>query len=321
MTDKKIPRARVSDFRPVGGAAAALGRRTSRQAPEAPVAARKASTKPTRVVVPYFGNDDDTPMIQMLKATRPAADNFRTGDNIHVSDVIKRCVRKIALMRRMNMKHPSETIMDGQGITFAIGDAVHDYVKGRFIKGHPGAVYARWSCACGTTTHDGTFSSRPKPECPQCGLAVDKHNEISYIHPEYRLKGTPDLLLWLDQYAAIFVCELKSMAAEMFKELVRPIPDHTVQVALYWHILKHLKIPVVDRVSLVYVNKEYSFKLPYKEFMVDPTKVDLSPYWEDLEALKEADEGGALPLRTMCGSLSAPEAKKCPVCVTCFGST
>jgi len=307
MAEKKVSRVRVSDFKPSGGAASALSRRTGR-----------GNVAP-RSVVAYFGEDADTPIIEMLKGIRPESQSFRGGEHVHVSDVISKCIRKIAIMRRMDLRHPQESLMDGHAITFAIGEALHDYVKAKFTKGHPDKVWAEWKCSCGATSHTGTFSSIPTKQCPECCTAVDKHNEVPFVDPEYMLKGNPDLILWMDQYGAYYVIEIKSIAAEPWKELARPLPDHTVQIAFYWNILKKAGYPVVDKVSILYVNKEFSFKFPYKEFMIDPQAVDLGIYWDDLAALKASGEGGPLPMRVVCATDSAPEAKKCPVCVTCFG--
>ena len=300
------PRASARGVRPTGGVTAALRRRT--KMPTAPVA-----------VVEYSGYAEDTPMIELLKGVKPESQTFRSGEHIHVSDVIGKCIRKIALMRQLNLRHPQESIMEGKAITFAIGDALHDYVKGRFAKGHPEKVWADWKCKCGATLHRGTLADRKVKTCDECNTAVDQHNEVPFIDPEFLLKGTPDLLLWMDEYGAYYIIEIKSMAANAWNELAMPLPDHKVQIALYWSIMKKAGLPLVDRVSVLYVNKEYSFKFPYKEYMIDPLSVDLSPYIEDLEALKAHTEGGALPPRITCGSNTAPEAKKCSVCVTCFG--
>lgn len=314
MAERKVRRVRPSDFRLGGGVDATLSRRTSGRRASRSNTPKAAS--PT--VVGFFGDNDDTPVTELLKAIPAAVDHFREGDHIHVSDLIKRCVRRIALMRQMHMSQPAEAVRDGMGITFAIGEALHDYVKARFIKGHPDKVYARWMCVCRETQFVGIYRDRPKELCTTCQQPVDNHHEIAFIHEEYDLQGSPDLLLHLPDYDAFFVTELKSIAANQWKELVRALPDHIIQVALYWYILKACGFTLVDRVSVLYVNKEWSFKLPYKEFIIDPQAVDLSPYWEDLEALKTALNGGPLPPRVQCGTPDAPDAKKCPVCVTCF---
>jgi hypothetical protein len=308
MADGRIARVRLLDMRTEGGSVSAIGRRTGRAPPQ-----------PVAKVAEYFGDDTDTPVIEMLRAIKPEMHQFRGGENVHVSDVISKCIRKIALMRRLNMRHPHERVMDGQGITYAIGTSLHDYVKAKLIKGHPDKVWALWTCPCGEAKYTGIYSRRPQRSCTKCGLPTNVHNEIPFVHPEYKLTGSPDILLWLEQYAALYPIEVKSMTGAMFKELSRPLPDHKIQTAFYWHLLQQDSLPVVDRASILYVNKEFSFKFPYVEYMIKPSEVDLGVFWEDLEALKRADEGGPLPIRTFCGAPDAPEAKKCPVCVTCFG--
>lgn len=305
MTDRKINRAASAQTRPTGGVSSTISRRTGKVVPKVTIAE-------------YFGEAEDTPTIEMLKACKPIYQAFRAGDYVHVSDVIGKCIRKIALMKKLNMRHPQESVMEGRAITFAIGDALHDHVKARFLSGHPDKVYANWSCRCKTTTYEGVFSRRPITVCPKCETKVDVQSEVPFVYAEYALEGTPDVVLWLDQYGAYYIVEIKSIAAQPWKELVRPLPDHKVQVALYWHILKSKGLPLVNRVSILYVNKEFSFKYPYKEFMIDPTTVDTEPYIEDLEALISANAGGPLPPRITCGSNAAPEAKKCSVCVSCF---
>jgi|OpeIllAssembly_1097287.scaffolds.fasta_scaffold00017_13 hypothetical protein len=306
MTVRRDIIKRVLDKRLVGGSSGAVRRRRGQDVPA-----------PEVVEVPW--EPDTTPVIDMLKATKPATQEFRSTGNVHVSDIINKCVRKIALMHKLKLRHPQESIMDGQGITFAIGDAVHDFVKRRFIQGHPDKVYARWSCLCGKEGFEGLFKSRPRQKCPECNSTLDKHNEVRFTDAATKLTGSPDLLLWMDALGAYYIVEIKSIAAESWKELARAEPNHKVQVSLYWWLLRRAGIPVVNRTSILYANKEYSFKFPYKEFVIDPQTVDLSPYMEDLDRLAEAMKGGELPPRVMCGTQEAPEAKRCPVRVTCFG--
>ena len=76
---------------------------------------------------------------------------FRYGDYLHVSDLIGKCMRMIALSYRTESKIHGETLYDNLGITFAIGDSIHDYVKAKAIKNNPEEVYGRWQCYCGKT--------------------------------------------------------------------------------------------------------------------------------------------------------------------------
>lgn len=300
-----------------GGVTAALTRRTRR-----PVAATatEETAAPAPTIAAYFGEDEDTPVMQLIKRIPPVTQAHRGGPNVHVSDVISKCLRKVVLMENMKLRHPSEKIMDGQGITFAIGDALHDYVTDRVIKGHPDRVWAEWRCACGESRERSEFSRRQVLTCPSCGTSTDKHNEVAFPDAEWMLTGSPDIILKMDEYGAYYIVEVKSISAAGWKELVRPVPDHVIQVTFYWHLLQRAGWPLVDKVSILYVNKEFSFKLPYKEFMVDPQRPGiLDPYLEDLRALRVAREGGDLPSRTFCATMDSPGAKKCPVSVTCFG--
>lgn len=271
-------------------------------------------------IVQYFGEDDDTPMMELLKQAPVVSRNHRSGANLHVSDLISKCVRRIVLSERLGIRPPAEKLVEGQSITFAIGDAVHSYITSRFIKGHPSKVYAEWVCACGHEKKIGLFSKVSKSSCEHCGTNLVNHREVPFLHPDYPLTGSPDLVLKLDDHGAYYLVELKSISATQFKELVRPQPDHVVQLTFYWHILKANGWRLVDKASILYANKEFSFKLPYKEFLIDPQEPGrLDPYMEDLKAVQDARDGGPLPARTFCSSIDSADAKKCPVCVACFG--
>jgi hypothetical protein len=195
---------RVIRLRPAGGASVALGRRNRREVPEVKV-------------VEYKDNEFPTPAIRLLRTIKPETQEFRSTGAVHVSDLISKCVRKIALMSKLNMRHPQEQVVDGQGITFAIGDALHDYVKARFIKGHPDKVWARWTCHCGQKEHTGLFAKRPKTTCEHCNAQLTKYNEVRLQDTDSPLVGSPDLLLWLDEYNAFYIIEIKSISAEGWK--------------------------------------------------------------------------------------------------------
>lgn len=278
-----------------------------------------------RVVDISGGQWDGAPevVLPMLKKGAPVLREFRHGKYVHVSDVIGKCARKIALQRRLNLPPPSERINDGHGITYAIGDAVHDYVKERFTRAHPDKMYAKWQCACGnTTTAPMVFNKAKDTICEDCGTPTQKHVELSLTDDEYEVSGSPDILLWLAEHRAFHIVEIKSIAASLFKELSRPIPDHVIQGSFYWRGARVRKLPVTNGVSILYVNKEFSFKLPYRELWVpQPIQEErLAPFLEELKILKEAKDGGPLPPRTHCPTIDSTEAKKCHVCVHCFQS-
>lgn len=313
MTDARTRRTRPAVVQLSGSVASALDRRARRGRGE-------DTATPTSTVREYFGDDEDTPLLAMLKATPPNAQTYRGREYVHVSDVISKCLRKIILMERLKLRHPNEVITDGRGITFAIGDALHDYVTARFIKGHPSKVWAEWSCVCGATKQRGLFSAVHTKTCDTCSGSLVKHNEVAFPDDELMLTGSPDIVLYMDEYGGYYLVEIKSMAGTGWKELTRPVPDHVVQLTFYWNILRRAGWPLVSRCSILYANKEFSFKSPYKEFMIDPQAEGvLDTYLAGLAAFRIAREGGALPPRTFCSTQDSTGAKTCPVSVSCFG--
>lgn len=318
MAEKRVRRTRSADRSEI---IASTGRRGGGGV-EATIARRRGetNTKPAKQVIKFIGSGgDDEPFTDMLRAMRPATQRFREGNNIHVSDLISKCIRKIALMNRLGLNHPLEVIQDGRGVTFAIGDAIHDYVKARMRDGHPDKVWAKWACKCGKSHHTGVYQEIKGKLCPGCGGQINNHHEVSLVDTDFNLVGNPDLEFLLPEYDAFLISEIKSMSAEKWKELARPVPDHVVQVTFYWYLKKKLGFRVMDRVSIIYVNKEFSFKSPYKEFCFKPSMDLLQPYLDDLDLLKAALDGGELPPRVMCRKMDSPDAKQCPVCATCFG--
>ncbi len=260
--------------------------------------------------------------LDLLKKCRVGSQPFRKGDHVHVSDAVGKCLRRIALARRMNASFPAAGIMDGMGITYAQGDAIHDYVRDKLVRAHPDKVWAIWSCPCNhTRIGPCLFTKRGRhTTCPKCEHEVDKYNEVSVFDDGLDLVGNPDLILYLAEYDAFMPVELKSMAANMFKELARPVPDHVIQVSFYWHLMRKERMRLVDAAAILYVNKEYSFKLPFKEFPVkQPLAAErLQPYIDELIVLKDARKiENPLPVRT-CAAMDVAAAKNCHVCVACF---
>lgn len=268
-------------------------------------------------------SDGDEFVSDLLKTAKPNIRQFRHGKYTHVSDVIHRCVRQIALSRRLGIKHQPSRLFDGHALTYAQGDAIHDFIKKRFVEGHPDKVWARWACACGQTVTQPMLYARLNPAfaCPNCKQVPNRYVEYAIEDDEHEVVGSPDLLLYLQQIAAFYLTEIKSMAKDQWDALVRPVPDHVIQGLFYWSLMHRKNYSMVDQFSIVYVKKEFSFKWPYKEFIVRPQEEmdHLKPFVRDLELLVAAkDPKAPLPPRVVCSSPQAPEAKNCGVCVTCF---
>lgn len=259
--------------------------------------------------------------IKLLKKTPGTIDTFRVGEYLHVSDLLGKCIRKMALSERYSVKMPNGVIQESLALTFAQGNAIHDHVKRRFAQGHPDKMFGEWSCLCEKQrSKPSTLSAVGKRTCPSCGGLLTKYHELELRDPELKLVGSPDITLYLSEYPAYYPIEVKSINSDDWKELVRPIPDHVIQVLFYWYLLRKLGYPVPDQVSILYVTKGFLFKTPYKEFIVRPEgQMDrLDSYIAEARSLVAAREGGIIPARTRCSSPTCSEAKQCHLATLCF---
>lgn len=270
--------------------------------------------------------DDNVVSVILAKAKRQHR-KPRTDNHIHVSDLIGRCLRKKAIMHRDNVRAPSEYLSLMDGLTFRIGDAVHDFVKERATEASPTEVWGNWQCKCGKskTTTPEVFSVVSKTVCTHCSTPMTEYAEVSMIDDELDIIGHPDLIFFLSAVSAFYVAELKSISAKEYDDLVRPKPDHILQVVMYWYLMRKAGYSVANKVSVLYVTKGYKFKgSPFTEFVIDAESVvstgRIADLLEDARAFKAAKEGGELPLRTTCATPESTEAKKCEVCATCFGA-
>lgn len=268
---------------------------------------------------------DVEPLSVVLGRARSVARAPRSMEYMHVSDLIGKCVRKIALVERSQTALAPQSLSYTDALTFAQGEAIHTVIKQRAAIASPSEVWGKWSCLCGTkiTKEPCLLSQAPKENCPACRTPVDRYREAEIRDKEYMITGSPDLILYAPRLRALHVTELKSISHEAWKELLRPQPDHILQTVFYWHLLHRKGYRLTDRVSILYATKGWMFSgSPFKEFTVSPQENvhRLEPLIADALAIKEARKGGNLPVRT-CVSLQVPDAKKCEVCNICFGAS
>lgn len=296
------------------------------QAPVTTVLRRRRTGKPiTHVrgmegkVVPLRNGEEFA--MKLLRYCPSEINTFRSSTYLHVSDLLGKCVRRIALSEKLDLSIPAGHVMDSMGLTFAQGTAIHEFVKNKFVKGHPDKLYGRWSCLCGNTVTEAMLKNDvPTIACQDCGKVPDHYREVELFDDEYMVVGSPDIMLYIEALEAYYPIEVKSINYEDWKEIVRPKPDHVLQVLFYWHLMLRKGYSVPNQISILYVSKGFIFKTPYKEFVIDVGNelARLDEYIEEAKALKKARAGGSLPRRTMCSSMGCSEAKKCHVAVTCF---
>lgn len=301
------------------------------------ILAARASAVPTTILrhrrlgkpVPERGKDGEVVampeaedfVLGLLKECRHDIKPYRKGDYLHVSDLLGKCVRKVALSDKFKVSMPASSVQTSMGLTFAQGTAIHDYVKSAFVKGHPDKLFGKWACLCETTVTEPMLAGNiPNIKCKDCGTVPSRYRELDIHNDELMVVGSPDVTLFLQKFSAYYPVEIKSMNPEDWKNLARPVPDHVLQVLFYWYLLKEAGYSVVDRISIIYVNKGYVFKLPYKEFVIVPEEQlgRLEEYKAEALSLKEYRTTGVLPPRTFCSSPSCKDAKECHVSNICF---
>jgi len=251
----------------------------------------------------------------------PVPNGFRYEKYLHVSDLLGNCMRKIAISYLTDTVIVGDTLWDNMLQTFAIGNGIHDAVRGKIQRVRPSEMYGVWTCKCkrNPKKFEGTATQAlAQSSCTNCGHDLDTYEEIRLLNNDIDVVGSVDLTLLFD--SAFYLNEIKSIKKEDWDTLTRPLPMHILQIVLYWWLARELGKPIHKQVSLLYVTKGHVFGVPYKEFVLDPTEHlhRLTEYREDAKALKDSRNGGALPGR-VCPTEESPQAKKCEMCTLCFG--
>lgn len=296
---------------------------SSRRAIVAPGAPRRTRTRrrPTPVQQTLLSEAEFAGVEPLIKK-KPPQNEFRPGDHLHVSDLVYKCSRMIALSKHLDLPIRGEPIMDSRGLTFAIGRSVQDFVTERIKTNMPDLLWGNWSCKCGDIEAEGFTYSEILDEgvCHQCGTPPTDYVETIWRSETYRLTGAIDILLKLPG-DIFYPVEIKSISGARFDEVTRAVPDHLIQALFYWHLLRENGKKVMDQASILYVKKEFVFANPYKEILVEPSNYEsrISDFFDEARELKEYLYGdGPLPVRTTCAHPLSPGAKECGFALQCF---
>lgn len=325
MTTKPRPAVRIKG--PLGDM---LRRRLGSTPVAAPPPAQAAPPKATAnrkvrkgAVVPV--KPDSEPLASLLERARTEIRAPRRGSHIHVSDLISKCVRKKVLVEMHSIPTPVQRLNLMDAITYRQGDAIHDVLKERAVQGDGSRVWGKWRCRCGfrQVEEPCLFSEVDQTIlCERCEQPAKTYVEASFLDAELDILGHPDLILYTPETQSFYVTELKSISHEQFKELVRPKPDHVVQVVFYWFLMHRKGMTLADHVSILYATKGYTFRgKPYIEFVINVKAAlkTLDPYLEDARAIRAARNGGELPPRVYCAARESPDARSCEAAAVCFG--
>lgn len=263
--------------------------------------------------------EDDRYMHYLVSAGTSVNLAFREGKYLHVSDVIGKCGRMIALAKRYNMKMTFTPPPESMGLTFAMGNAIHDYIRGKVMRNAPEKIYGGWSCMCEKTQIVGTYAeAKTHDVCPHCRDRLNRYHEMVITNDDIMVSGAVDLSLL--EGKALHLNEIKSIKHDAWKEMSRPLPEHVVQILFYWWLAREQGYDLYDAVSIFYATKGFvMFGTPYKEFVLQPSKMmgRLEEYLDEARDIKDAMNGGKMPVKT-CMQIDKGDAKECPMAMVCF---
>lgn len=236
----------------------------------------------------------------------------------HVSSAIDGCARKMIIAAQEGIEVRRFTT-GGHRVMWELGKAAERHVTKQFLDGsNLRGVWGVWSCGCGDFVHTGLVPDETR--CVSCRKPRRRFSKARLSDDEYKLTGEPDLPFLIRGLMA--VCEVKSMTPKDFEKLAAPKANHVIQAATYRAMFARRNFRVTDHVSIFYVNKQFQFGSPYKEFVVNAT----IPMWQSRVdevfdfAAQVRDGHIRLPQRT-CPERGAGAAKNCPCAEKCFSMT
>jgi hypothetical protein len=296
------------------------GKPKSRVRPSNPTANTVIPTKtiePRRELVKVVPNLENNPISRTLWRG-PEMRGARNTDQLHVSHILSNCVRQKALGKVLKVPLPSQTLWDRQGVTFAIGNAVGDFVVEKMMRAD-NRVFGTWGCACKATTIEAMQTFAADHKCNECGTGCTNYLELHLKAEDYMLQGHCDLALaWGDKLYLVEVKSTNEKGANDVKNKAKM--DHIIQLVFYMWMAKRAGMAVHDTASILYVKKEWGMGSPYIEHVIDYNeKVHLlDPYLEEAVEYYEFWQSGVLPSRKVCSTMEDNKAKGCMFCHECF---
>ena len=253
----------------------------------------------------------------------PQQQGFRDGKYIHISDLINKCPRVIAIHYVHKKQLYGMSMSHQLGFTFRQGEAMASYMEDHVKRTLPEHMYGGWSCKCGKEKRENTtYSKVSELECKVCGSGLDNYHELFVADEEYQISGSIDITLLFGK--TYHVNELKSIKKDGddgFVGLTQAKPIHRIQALFYVWLLTRAGKLVHPEFSVFYMNKAYGWRMEdqVKEYVINYKDYahTLESYLDDAKDIKIAREGGPLPPR-ICNDTYERKAKDCELCTLCF---
>lgn len=268
-------------------------------------------------------------LIAALNGELSGFEPARSHKNVHASALTYQekefCPREYALLDVTYKQQKDQHVTTAMRVAFDIGEAYHDLIRNKWLR-H--IAVGKWECTCGYTT---PFGKEPKITCPQCHRKHWTYQEMRYHGQDTGVSGSIDLIVDLG-LPKLQIVEIKSMDKDQFKGLASPLAEHRIRTVLYMHLVESSNHELKDSLDfnqarVLYVSKGFGVKseehkviLPFKEFIVNRSDADITPYLTKAKSLLSFKYyGGFLP-PGVCPSGLCPRAKQCSVAAECFSA-
>lgn len=244
----------------------------------------------------------------------------RFDDYIAVVDLISRCSRQIFFSKERSIPI-SNIIWPRDKIVFSAGKSIEKEVVGLVSYMSPERIYGDWICVCGQLKYsDKTLVEVwGEEQCVSCGSKADQYKGLTVFNEEYKIVGAVDLVLRLG--TQLYITEIKTRSSKRFKELQDGEDRHNVlQGMLYWDLVRRAGYPVIDKFSMLYINRDYSYyESPFQEVVHTVSEEEIltsiGVYYQDALNIKN---GIVNKLTRVCASEKQGNKIKCPCVLHCF---
>lgn len=250
----------------------------------------------------------------------PVEDPFRYGEYTHVSDLVYKCMRMVALAGDLHIPVPTEANWQSMKLIHAMGHASAKYIE-NIVLNQTDKIFGYWRCVCGAHRIGPCKKSDLIPDpCGECNQSPSIYDEMTFTNEEYGLIGNCDLAI-MEEGDFLLLTELKSISKKQFDDLSDAKPDHKLQLLMYYWMAVQAGYRVHPSLSVFYSCREWMIGNPFKEFMLpaDTAERRVEPMLREATAIKEwRDNDGPIPERTWCNRPEDTRAKNCGMCAECF---
>lgn len=266
-----------------------------------------------------------TSLVDILHKKLTTVVPARSTKNIHASSVtredIQFCPRQYILMDITGTKPKGESLTPSLQATFDYGRFLESKIQNDWL----GDIsVGDWKCECCGETR--TFCKKPQDICSNGHTHLWRYKELRVKSPTCGISCGIDCLLDLGA-KKLTLLEIKTMAADQWKQLRAPKTEHRIRTSLYLRVVSETALSehvFTDEAKIVYVCKGYGGKHKgrmtfIKEYVIKRTDSDTDFYYNQSQLVYDYRQGKTTIIPDgICNVSFCGRAQSCPVVKECF---